>query len=383
MHVAIVSTPNTPVPPESYGGIERGVFELSTHLVNTGHDVTVLASGDSVVEQNGINLIPIAESALFQNPPLPLDEYEEAVLQAEQTVIDVLPRIDADVLNLRWERARIAKSLSNLAVPSVVSFSCTPNDQIHRILDDMIPGVPYTAHTHAHKAALGGQPEIQVVPYGIDMSRATPSERPLTQTDDVPAIDLLRQLKAEGRNYLVHVAGIKPEKGQRTSIEIARRAGVPLIIAGQTTKNKPDSAAYFEEVIAPLVDDETVFFYGPANDDEKYELKRYAVATLFCTGIERPEFFEAFGRVLAESTAVGTPVIGYRGSGSFTELIPDYKMGLGFDNIDEAVENVAKVANIDRVECARLARETLSFDRFLQGMTQLFEKAVTTELIAT
>src|SRR5690349_13283107 len=49
LRIAQVAPAIEQVPPAAYGGTERIVHELTTKLVEAGHDVTVFASGDSNV----------------------------------------------------------------------------------------------------------------------------------------------------------------------------------------------------------------------------------------------------------------------------------------------------------------------------------------------
>ena len=47
MKIALLAPFEEPVPPKKYGGTERVVGRLVEELVEQGHDVTLLASGDS------------------------------------------------------------------------------------------------------------------------------------------------------------------------------------------------------------------------------------------------------------------------------------------------------------------------------------------------
>jgi hypothetical protein len=47
MKIAMISTPFLPVPPRDYGGTELVVHELVEGLVERGHEVTLIAPGDS------------------------------------------------------------------------------------------------------------------------------------------------------------------------------------------------------------------------------------------------------------------------------------------------------------------------------------------------
>src|SRR3981081_4662065 len=56
------------VPPRLYGGTERIVSYLTEELVELGHDVTLLASGES---RTKAQLVAVTETGLrLQNPPV-------------------------------------------------------------------------------------------------------------------------------------------------------------------------------------------------------------------------------------------------------------------------------------------------------------------------
>ena len=70
LRIAQVAPPVERVPPSAYGGTERIVYELTTKLVEAGHDVTVFASGDSEVP---CRLIPTSAGALR---PAGIDDFK-------------------------------------------------------------------------------------------------------------------------------------------------------------------------------------------------------------------------------------------------------------------------------------------------------------------
>ena len=59
-------------------------------------------------------------------------------------------------------------------------------------------------------------------------------------------------------DYLLFLGRFHPEKGAHLAIEIARRAGIRLKLAGI-----PQDEAYFRELIEPHIDGDAVEFLGP------------------------------------------------------------------------------------------------------------------------
>ena len=88
-------------------------------------------------------------------------------------------------------------------------------------------------------------------------------------------------------------------------------------------------AAYFRDVIKPLLADPLIEFIGEIGDSEKSAFLGNAAALLF--PIDWPE---PFGLVLIEAMACGTPVIAWR-CGSVSEIIEDGRTGFIVDTEDD------------------------------------------------
>lgn len=388
MRFAIVAPPELPVPPyNGYGGIERGVGQLTLFLAESGHNVTLLAPGDSQIAHPNVSVLPITEKSLRAEP---LDSGTHARLRQEavQTAQSHLTRLahteTIDAINLRWEEPQLArflaKDLGGLSVRRIVSFSCSlppvprPGRESEVATSSIIvpgSGVLYTAHTESHRRFLLGDKHtepIHVVPYGVDMSNVAIGHEPLISSPEVPTLPLLRQLRERGQDYMTIVGTITRSKGQKSAIEIAKQSELPLVIVGGRNKLEKHWP-YFDEVMQQ-VDQERILYFGEANETEKYELMRFATGLVFCSGMENPDFSEPFGRVLAESLASGTPIVGYR-MGSFCDLVEEGKTGIGFDNIQEAAKAIGLIRSLDRDYCAQRARETMGIERFANAFVVL------------
>jgi glycosyltransferase involved in cell wall biosynthesis len=162
--------------------------------------------------------------------------------------------------------------------------------------------------------------------------------------------------------YLAFLGRMSPEKGPHHAIEIAKRVGIPLKMAG---KIDPVDEQFYNEEIAQHVDGEFIQFLGEANHEQKNNLMGRAYATLFPITWREP-----FGLVMIESMAAGTPVIGIE-MGSVGEVISNGVSGFVCQNVDECVDAVAKVANIDRQSC----RDYVAHKFGVQAMTNGYEAA--------
>ncbi len=129
---------------------------------------------------------------------------------------------------------------------------------------------------------------------------------------------------------------IHPDKGTEEAILVARRAGLPLVIAGII-----QDRGYFERAVEPHVDGERVRFVGAVGPEGKSELLGGARALLHLVSFDEP-----FGFSVVEAMACGTPVIASR-RGSMPEIIAEGVNGRLVDSTAEAVEAVAGIAELD------------------------------------
>ena len=112
--------------------------------------------------------------------------------------------------------------------------------------------------------------------------------------------------------YLLFFGRIHPDKGTADAIEVARRTGLPLVIAGIIQDQR-----YYDEVVAPSVDGVQVRYVGAVGPELRPAVLGGAVALLHLIDFEEP-----FGYSVVEAMACGTPVVAYR-RGSMPELIDD------------------------------------------------------------
>jgi len=149
--------------------------------------------------------------------------------------------------------------------------------------------------------------------------------------------------------YLVEVARITPDKGQDLAIQVARRSGRKLILAGKVERSG-EGQRYFEEKVEPHLGP-TVEYYPNVAGQQKARLISRAAAGIFPL-----QWAEPFGLAMVECMVAGTPVIALR-FGSTTELIEHGVTGFLAEDVDGLVQAVGRLDEIDRIRCADVARE--------------------------
>jgi glycosyltransferase involved in cell wall biosynthesis len=183
---------------------------------------------------------------------------------------------------------------------------------------------------------------IKTIHHGIDIK----------QFDFQPAPD----------NYLLFFGRIHHDKGARQAIEIAGACNKKLILAGII-----QDQAYYDQYVAPHLDNDKVIYAGSAGPAERNRLLGKA-----CALLHPIQFDEPFGLSVIESMACGTPVIAFD-RGSMPELIENGKSGFLVNNVDEAIETVARIKEIDRAYCRRHVERHFTVDRMINEYLQVYK----------
>ncbi len=158
-------------------------------------------------------------------------------------------------------------------------------------------------------------------------------------------------------------------KGAHTAIEVARKSGRRLLIAGNRTTagGEPE---YFEREIAPHCDDRSIAYVGPVTDAEKNDLLGRAAALLFPV-----EWGEPFGIVMVEALACGTPVIAFR-RGAVPEVVEAGTTGFLCESVGDMVEAVRGISSLDRADCRRSFEKRFSDQVIVGRYDRLYRRVV-------
>jgi len=107
---------------------------------------------------------------------------------------------------------------------------------------------------------------------------------------------------------------------------------------------------------------------GEIGGREKDEFLGNAQALLF--PIDGPE---AFGLVMIEALACGTPVIAWR-SGPVPEVIDDGRTGFLVESVEEAVEAVGRIAGLSRHTCRQIFQERFDAACMAQRYVEVYKR---------
>jgi len=327
MRIAQVAPLYESVPPRLYGGTERVVSWLADELVQRGHEVTLFASGDSRTHARLVSAWPRALRLDPAQPdPFALHTLELAQAFSRADDFDVV-HCHVDYLAFPYGR------LVSTPVVHTLHGRLDLRPLIHVLTE--LREVPLVSISESQREPLAGLDLnwVATVHHGLPMR-------------DVPAVTTA----SDGR-YLVFLGRMSAEKRPDLAIAVAKRAGLPLIMAAKV--DRPDRE-YFEREIRPQLGHPLIEYIGEVSDAEKWRLLGDALALLF--PIDWPE---PFGLAMIEALACGTPVVA-RPCGAVPEIVRDGEVGFLADTVDELVAAVKRVDVIDRARCRRWAEAQFS-----------------------
>lgn len=339
MRIGLLSPVWFPVPPVGYGGIEWVVSLLADGLADTGHDVTLFASGDSHTRAKLVSVFPEAPSEQIGQS---LPELHHALACYERAG-------ELDVIN--DHSGLPGAALGAMVDTPVVHTVHGPLDgdagPIYEQLARVAPGIGLISLSLNQRKPLPDLPWIANCPNALDLA-AYP-------------------VQPHRGDYLLFLGRMSYDKGCHRAIEVAKKAELPLKIAGKL--REPLEKEYFELHVRPNLA-WGIEYLGEVSHDEKVELLQNARATLFPIAWEEP-----FGLVMIESMACGTPVLATR-CGAVPEVIEHGRTGLIVDDHLEMVDAIAEADELDPLECRRYVEERFSSVRMVADYVAAYDSVL-------
>jgi glycosyltransferase involved in cell wall biosynthesis len=167
--------------------------------------------------------------------------------------------------------------------------------------------------------------------------------------------------------YCLVLGRMVAEKGAHRAIQVARKAGMPILLAGKM--REPWETSYFEAEVQPLLGDDAQYL-GEVSLAEKLTLLAGARATLFPIRWNEP-----FGLVMIESLACGTPVLAL-GEGAAPEVVMDGVTGRLCEDEADMADALAAIDRIDRAACRADVEARFSTARMVREHAELFDRVL-------
>jgi len=336
LKAALIAAPFISVPPADYGGTELFVAHLAEGLQSAGIETIVYANGESTVGTERRSIYSLSE--------WPIKSAEKAWLRElnhESWAVHDAAK-GCDIIHVQSAQAA---TLSRFTRQAVVLTLHGPHEAALSELYAFYPDVYYVCISDA-QCKQEAMPRMRTIHHGIDISRY--------------------RLVEKKQQYLSFIGRIAPIKGTHLAIDVAKRTGIPLKIAGDI---QPINREYFERKIKPEIDGNLVEYIGPADLEAKNELLGNSMAMLFPI-----QWNEPFGLVMVEAMACGTPVLAMPG-GSVQEVVRDGVSGYTCRSVREMVKRSENL-NLDPVAIRRYVEENFSIERMVRGYVALYKEAV-------
>jgi mannose-6-phosphate isomerase-like protein (cupin superfamily) len=294
--------------------------------------VTLFASGDSLTSGE---LAWVCERPYSEDPTIDPKVWEclhiaELFRRADE--FDLIHN-HYDFLPLSYSgftHTPVVTTIHGFSSPSILPVYKKHNDSTH-----------YVAISETDKSA--ELDYIATIHHGIDLNQFT--------------------YRRETGDYLLFFGRIHPDKGVHEAIEVARKTGKRLIIAGIV-----QDETYFREKIEPCIDGSMVEYIGSVGPEKRQKILGGALAMLHLIHFDEP-----FGLSVVESMACGTPVIAF-GQGSMPEIIRDGSTGFIVDSVETAVQAVGRIDSLDRRVCRDDVEKRFTCQRMAQEYAGVYQR---------
>ncbi len=346
LNIAVTVDPYIPVPPLIYGGIERIVEFVVNGLASRGHTVTLFAHPDS---RCAGKLVGYGVSPHFTK--------RARLKELWQVGLGLTQHVNSLDAVLSWGRLAALAPVLPLRRLAKVQRYCrdiVPWGSVRiaaAIAGSSIVFAGASGSVYRQKSGNGSYGTWVTMHDGVEMRKFDPV---FSVPSDAP---------------LAFLGRLETYKGAHNAIEIARRCGRKLIIAGNRVE-QGSNAAYFDREIAPHLDGDHIRYIGPVDDAQKSAMLGQCAAFLMPI-----EWDEPFGIVMAEAMACGTPVIAFD-RGSVPEVVRDGINGFRCQSVEDAVAAVGKLNRVDRAAVRADCEARFGSEVIVQGYESLLSDLV-------
>jgi glycosyltransferase involved in cell wall biosynthesis len=376
LHVATI---NKPIRPDlGYGPIETIICSIDKWLQLSGHRSIVACSADSRVA--GEQYITV-ERSLGDYSREKTSEQRKTIKRHLLNALERARMGDIDIIHMHGWLECIYGGMFNPALPIVMTLHVPAENsgmdeaQKRRFNTMLNPSMHFVSISEYQKRQYYGLENLETIHHGINVN-------------DYPFDN-----KQDKQNYLFMIGRITRDKGQDKAIELAKKTGSKLIIAGCIQDKHADrdffeilgnsidlfvdigkdpvDEAYYDKIMKPLLDcGKQIIYIGESSSAQKKQWYRHARATLFPI-----QWGEPFGLVLLESMACGTPVLAFR-KGAVPEIVVNGETGFTVDSLDEMIAAVGHISLLDPAACRRHVQNHFSTSSMAGKYLELYQRTI-------
>lgn len=332
--VLSVAFPFAPVHPDPVGGAEHVLGCIDARLARDGHRSIVLAAAGSRTAGEAVEIPAPAKPQIDR----------EAWISAHETY--------------RRELARLLRenAIDVVHFHGVDFIDYVPESDVAIVATMHVPRAWYKPHaltsprikrvcvSRAQRATFLPDVDIaDVIENGVPLERYAPTEK-------------------KG-DFALALGRICPEKGFEHAIWAARRAKVPLAVAGAVFPYE-EHERYARDVLAPMLDDDRRLV-GPIAGDRKRAMLAEARCLIVTSLVQ-----ETSSIVAMEALASGTPIVGFV-RGALPEIVEQGVTGFLVRDPDELPEAIERAKKLDPRACRAAAEARFSADRMTERYVAL------------
>jgi glycosyltransferase involved in cell wall biosynthesis len=358
MKIAHIAPPWIAIPPKNYGGTEIVLYNLVEEQVAHGHDVTLFAPSDA---RTSARLISFFSHALI-DAGVPWQGHLKAYYHLYKAV-EYIKDHDFDIVHTHLSSSAdmyLFPLTAHLALPHVMTLhSHFPFDHVQSWTGDAddcymewassVPMIVISEHARAERTLPLNV--VGVVHHGLPLAHFQPTVK-------------------QPERFFVWLGRFVPEKGPHLAIEAAKKAGVPIVLAGTIDQHMQESVDYFEQVIKPHIDHQQVKYIGPVDMEQKIDLLSRA------RGLLNPiQWEEPFGMVMIEAMAVGCPVIAFA-RGAAPEIVADGRSGFLVHDVNEMAHCISRIDELDRMVVHAHAEHHFTAQVMAEKYTKVYKKII-------
>jgi len=349
MKIAQLAPNIYPIPPAGYGGTELVVGNITEGLVAGGNDVTLFASGDSKTKAK---LYKTAPKSLANTPGFKMRDFKKYLAEVAQQFIKVQNQFEIVHIHIEDSAARFADEIK---IPSIYTHHGIFSPEVKEVYNRNINLLRFTALSKSQMRLMPNLNYFGVVYHGLEISKY--------------------RFSPKGDEPLYFIGKIDPVKGTDVAVKVAQKLKKNLNITGNISSSH---TSYFTEKIEPYLTPK-IRYHGVVDFGTKIDFFDNSKVTLFPIDWE-----EAFGLVMIESMACGTPVVAFR-RGSVPEVIVDGETGFIVEpgNVGAMVEAVKRIYDMPegeykemRKRCREHVEKNFIVERMVEGYEKVYQNVI-------
>jgi len=328
------------VPPLKYGGTELVVSSITESLHHMKQDVTLFACEGSVT---AARLIKVIDKPMYDL----VNGFSWNAIQPYEFLLydDLFSRLkEFDIIhNHLGFHPLIFSKLIDVPIITTLHSSAAPDfpDIVNRVRNNYFVSI-----SNAQRKIIPDLNYIDTIYHGIDTKKYS------------------FELNTQG-DYLLFVGSLTKNKGIDIAVKAAVELDEKLIIAGEIRREDEE---FLKKEVYPYIKNKKIEFVGEIDFVKKNELFSHAKALLFPI-----RWNEAFGLVMTESLASGTPVVAYN-NGSVSEVLKNDITGYVVDDYADFKKAILKVGNLSRKACREDAVNRFDVDVMADNYIQLYKR---------